>query len=209
MERIRSQAKEMFPSVYLTLLSMIQALALEALWSAVNERSHLWEGGPGTVSAWLQVTATAQTIFFVWIAFTLLVIRLRWAVSVWDSAIPFVLGFAQFALVALIAPGRMHLWFFVASATAAFGVWGNYALTREALREPENVEVIAAYGRTGHLAAYGPLVAWVLYGLLAGGLVRAFGEAGRLGVALTAIANVLAFGLILWVADSWRIASRR
>ena len=34
MERIRTQAKEMFPTVHLTLLSMVQALALEVLWSS-------------------------------------------------------------------------------------------------------------------------------------------------------------------------------
>ena len=41
MERVRNQAKEMFPTIHLTLISIIQALALEVLWSAVNEREHL------------------------------------------------------------------------------------------------------------------------------------------------------------------------
>ena len=112
------------------------------------------------------------------------------------------------SVAALIAPGRLHLWFFVASATALLGVWGNYTLTRVAEREPENAEALAAYGREGYLAAYGPLMAWVLFGLLAGGLARVYGETGAPAVALNAIANLLVFGLILWVADSWRQAVR-
>jgi hypothetical protein len=207
-EKIRVQAKEMFPSVYLTLLSMIQALALEAVWSAVNERPHLWGTDAAAVAGWLQVTATLQAVFFIWVAFTLLVIRLRWVVSVRDSAIPFLLGLGQFGLIGLIEPGKLHLWFYVAAGIAAFGAWGNFVLTREALREPENVEAIQAYGRPGALAAYGPLVAWVLFGLLAGGVLQVLGGGGALPVVLTATANLLVFGLILWTRDAWSIAVR-
>jgi hypothetical protein len=208
-EKIRNQAKEMFPSVYLTLLSMIQALALEALWSAVNERPHLWAGGSVALVGWFQVVATLQTIFFVWVAFTLLVIRLRWVVSVWDSAIPFALGLAQFALVALIQPRTLHLWFYVGAATACFGAWANLALTRVARREPENADALEVYGRAGALNAYGPLVGWVVFGLVAGGVTHAMAGAGALSVGLAGVANLLVFGLILWTADAWRLAVRK
>lgn len=208
MQKIRAQAKELFPSVYLTLLSMIQALALEALWSAVNERPHLWAGDAAALGGWLQVTATLQTIFFVWVAFTLLVVRLRWVVSVHDSAIPFILGLGQFGLVALIEPEKLYLWFYVAAGISAFGSWANFILTREALREPENVEAIQAYGRRGTLGAYGPLVGWVLFGLIAGGVLHSLGGGGAFPVVLLGIANLFVFGLILWTRDAWNLAVR-
>jgi hypothetical protein len=39
---MNSRARELLPSVLLTLISIIQALALELLWSRLGEQSHLW-----------------------------------------------------------------------------------------------------------------------------------------------------------------------
>ena len=45
MESIRRRAMEIFPSVLLTVLSMVQALALELLWTRLGDSPYLWEGG--------------------------------------------------------------------------------------------------------------------------------------------------------------------
>ena len=60
MERVRNQAKEMFPNIHLTLISIIQALALEVLWSAVNEREHLWAWNAAALTGWLQAAAVFE-----------------------------------------------------------------------------------------------------------------------------------------------------
>ncbi len=96
MERIRTQAKDMFPTVYLTMISMIQALALEVLWSAVSEREYLRSWSSAAVTGWLQVAAMALLLFYVWNAFANMVIRYRWVFSTRDSTVPFILGIAQF-----------------------------------------------------------------------------------------------------------------
>ena len=43
MKSIRDRAKEQFPSVLLTLLSIVQALALEFLWDHSRHRPELYE----------------------------------------------------------------------------------------------------------------------------------------------------------------------
>ena len=45
MESIRNRARENLPSVLLTLLSIVQAVALETLWSHVTERQDLFDTG--------------------------------------------------------------------------------------------------------------------------------------------------------------------
>jgi hypothetical protein len=40
---IRERAKEHFPSVLLTFLSIIQALAVELWWSSMQEADYLWQ----------------------------------------------------------------------------------------------------------------------------------------------------------------------
>ncbi len=96
METIRAQAKEMFPTIYLTLISILQALALESLWSAINEREHLWAWNVEALTGWLQATAVAELIFFLWLAPVHVIVRFRWVVSVRDSLNPFVIGIGEF-----------------------------------------------------------------------------------------------------------------
>ncbi len=42
MDNIRNRARENFPSVLLTLLSIIQAIALESLWDHARDRPELY-----------------------------------------------------------------------------------------------------------------------------------------------------------------------
>ena len=50
------RAKELLPSIILTILSMIQALALELYWSRIEDSGFLWEGGAEALIGWLQLT---------------------------------------------------------------------------------------------------------------------------------------------------------
>jgi len=42
-EKIRARAQAQFPGVLLTLISIIQALALELMWSKIMENPFLWQ----------------------------------------------------------------------------------------------------------------------------------------------------------------------
>jgi hypothetical protein len=204
MERVRNQAKEMFPNIHLTLISIIQALALEVLWSAVNAREHLWAWNAAALTGWLQAAAVFELLFFLWLVYTQMVMRIRWVVTMRDSLIPFILGIGQFTLANLIHPEKLHLWFYVLAALGAFGVWVNVITEREAQAEPDNQELLAALGRSRLLPALTPLVACVLMSLGAGGLVQWHGAPGGLSAALVAFVNLAVLGLIGLNVIAWK-----
>ncbi len=204
MERVRNQAKEMFPTIHLTLISIIQALALEVLWSAVNEREHLWAWNATALTGWLQAAAVFELIFFLWLVYTQMVIRIRWVVTMRDSLIPFILGIGQFSLANLIHPEKLHLWFYVLTALGAFGVWVNIITERAAQAEPDNQELLSALGRSRLLPDLTPLIACVLMSLGAGGLVQWHGAPGGFSVALVAFVNLAVLGLIGLNVMAWK-----
>jgi hypothetical protein len=205
-ERVRNQAKEMFPTVYLTLLSMVQALALEVLWSAVNGQDHLWARSATALTGWLQAVAMFQMIFFVWVGYAHVVMQFRWVVSVRDSMIPFIIGIAEFALIGLILPGKLHLWFYGLAATTAFGAWVNLSVLRNASAEPENTDVVALIGTPGRPYYPTPLIGCAVFGLLAGIVAQLCAGSEPVLLALIGAANLVLVVLNLWSARRWRRA---
>ncbi len=204
MERIRTQAKDMFPAIFLTLVSMIQALALEVLWSAVRDREYLrvWDGA--ALTGWLQVAAMALLLFYLWNAFASAVIRFRFVFSTRDSAAPFVLGIAQFSLIDLIQPGTVHLWFYVLAVTMGFFLWYNWRALRSIVSEPDNADLVES---GVPLTASGPFALALLpVCLVAGGLAQWLGEGSWMTVVLTGITTAIVFGMVVGSAYGWRRA---
>ena len=89
MQSFSLRAKELLPSLLLTLISIIQALALEVLWSSITSREDLWAATETSVITWLQIAAVFQVIVLIWVYYAHLVMRLRWIPQLQDSIIPF------------------------------------------------------------------------------------------------------------------------
>ena len=53
MDSMRNRAKDIFPMVLLTLLSIVQALALEFLWDHTPQRADLFELSVAVIPDWL------------------------------------------------------------------------------------------------------------------------------------------------------------
>jgi hypothetical protein len=89
MDSIRNRAKKRFPTVLLTLLSIVQALALEFLWGHSRHRPELYEATSGALIGWLQIAATLNVIILIWLAYASMVMRFRWTPTTADSVWPF------------------------------------------------------------------------------------------------------------------------
>jgi hypothetical protein len=76
--------------VLLTLLSIVQALALELLWSHVRESGYLFDTSWTALLTWMQVGTTFLGIVVIWIAYASIAMRFRWVPSTSDSVYPFV-----------------------------------------------------------------------------------------------------------------------
>lgn len=140
MQTIRERATENFPSVLLTLLSMIQALALELLWSRLHDSDYLLAGGLTALVGWLQAAAVLLGMLVVWVYYTSLVMRFRWLPRTRDSIVPFGIGLLEFALVDLMGPERAGAWLAAFALIFTLSLWNSHLTYRRARAEPGNEE---------------------------------------------------------------------
>ena len=132
------RAKELLPSIILTILSMIQALALELYWSRIEDSPFLWEGSAAALIGWLQLAVMLQGMLLIWVFYVSFVLRFTWLPSVQDTLIPFLIGLLEFALVDLMGPDTLWLWFPLLAAVMAVATYGSHLTMRQARQDPDN-----------------------------------------------------------------------
>jgi hypothetical protein len=197
---LQSRSREFMPQVLLTVLSIIQALALEVLWSSIHATPHLWRGGFPALLGWLQALATFLGIVVMWIFYVSLVMRFRWTPRVNDTVVPFVLGVLEFTMAELLEPGYVHLWLYLLATIFAGASATSLVLISRAGREDEHLE--ESFGEELR-AATGPnaILACVLVGTLvaAGAAVQVAGPDGAIALAavLAALAVLLVQAMVI------------
>jgi hypothetical protein len=193
MDEIRTRAKDHFPSVLLTLLSIIQALSLEVIWSTATSNPHLFEGGLDAWISWLQLSATFLGIILVWLMYISIVMRIVWVPTFRDSVIPFVIGLGEFVLAWMVAPELRPIWFLVLAGVFVVCSLASYSIFSRAVDEEENA---AFYSVTDTSGAEGSRSAAILVVSLIGlsALLAIVGPSGLAALVAVLIAN----GLILF-----------
>ena len=168
MKSIRDRARRKFPSVLLTLLSIVQAVALETLWEQSRLRLDLFDASWVTVVSWLQLIATLFAIIFVWLSYVGIVMRFRITPVLSDLILPFFVGLIEFLLIEMTLPGRLGPWFIVLAVISAFIIYIRHDLFRRARLDPDNrefFEVVPAATWRDHMARIIPTVLFALIGI--------------------------------------------
>ena len=140
METMRTRATDLLPSVLLTVLSMVQALALELLWTRIRESSYLWTWGWDALLGWSQVAAMLLGFLVVWLLFVSAVMRFRWLPAIQDSVVPFAIGILEFSLIDLMGPGLLGPWLYTLALIFAVSTWASQTIFRRARKDPANRE---------------------------------------------------------------------
>jgi len=140
MNKIRTRAQTNFPTVLLTLISIIQALALELMWSKIVESDWLWTFDMQALLGWGMITAAFLGILQVWVMYSTMVMGFIWQPFLRDSIIPFIIGIQQFMLVTLINEEFNALWLVVLGSIFITGNWVSHSSFRRARQDPENDE---------------------------------------------------------------------
>ncbi|MFK7863031.1 MAG: hypothetical protein AB8B95_02275 [Pseudohongiellaceae bacterium] len=121
MTDMRARAQKQFPIVLLTLISIIQALALELLWSKVMESRFLFNWDVSALVGWGMVSVSLAGILQIWVMYSTLVIGFTWKPSLRDSILPFVIGIQQFLMVTLISSTFNVMWLYVLASIFLVG----------------------------------------------------------------------------------------
>jgi hypothetical protein len=132
------RAKDLLPSIIITVLSMIQALALELFWTKIQATEFLWQGGWLSTVFWLQLAVTGAGILLIWIMYVSLMLRFSWLPSMQDTMIPFAIGLLEFSLIDLMGPATLGPWFLLLAATFGLSLTAIHTSHRRARKEPEN-----------------------------------------------------------------------
>ena len=127
--------KEQFTTVYLTLVSIIQASVMGYIMTYLHDP-------PGQLTLWTSGRLLGSFLFVVglWYANTCGAIAFRWVPGLADAVIPFALG--AFELLAVRSAGSLFWW---CMCNAGFGLVAALAYVNQyrcAARNPENTPVL-------------------------------------------------------------------
>ena len=140
MESIRNRARETLPSVLLTLLSIVQAIALESLWDHLIHRQELFVLALISTLVWLQISVSFLIIVLIWLVYVGLVMRFQWTPTIADLTLPFFVGLIELLMIEVIGPAQLGTWFIVLALIFAMLYWLTHSLFKRARHDPENKE---------------------------------------------------------------------
>lgn len=184
----------------LTILSIIQGVALAALGAAVAS------GYPRfTLAQWITVVVTFGVLVVVWNQISIDTMTWVQVPDFQGALIPFVVGALELFLVAAIGIG-LPLWLFGSAVLVGLSSLGLIDGYRLAAREPENAELLARVRGMRQSAHVYNVIGIILFVALGLGLLT--GDLGALGAALGiagASATLAALLPGLWLAGwLWR-----
>ena len=188
---LHHRLNDAFTPTYLTILSIIQAVALADLATVVAaEYRHF------TVVHWLLALLTFGVLIIVWNVYTIQGTIWRWIPDVRDAAMPFAVGGIELFLNHAITLG-ISFWLLGLAAIAGMGTVGTWHMHGRARTEAGNDQLLG-YLRRHHLlfalyytggAALMLLLAWVNH---IGGW-----EAAERGQGILAVGTALMVGVCL------------
>ena len=138
MEKNVERAKELLPAIIITVLSMIQALALELFWNRIVDSEFLWAGGLNALIGWLQLLVVFTGILLIWIMYISAALRFSWLPTLQDTLVPFFIGLLEFAMISMTGPDLLGPWFIMLAATYGVATTAMHMNMYQARRDPAN-----------------------------------------------------------------------
>jgi hypothetical protein len=191
MNAMRERAKEHFPTVLLTLLSIVQALALELLWAHLHEADYLFQPTWIAVLCWVQISATLLGVVLIWVIYASNVMRFRWVPATSDSVYPFLIGLIQFMLIDTLGADEIGQWLLLIAGVFGVMHWVAHHTMRRARQDPDN-DAFFADVDPAELRDFYPQIAVVVVLALAGVYLLVSGETGAVAMLI-----LLATGALL------------
>jgi hypothetical protein len=200
MDSIRNRARDLFPTVLLTLLSIVQALAIEFLWDHFRNRPELYAATLEAVMGWLQIAASLNVIVLIWLAYAGMVMRFKWTPTTADSVWPFLVGLIQFLLIDLMGSDNLGRWLLVLALL--FGLMNvvNHLAMRRARGDAENSEFFSRF-EPATRKDFAPMIIVVVVLMIASGLLWNSDNSGWPAIAVLIV-------ILLGLINEMRNASR-
>jgi hypothetical protein len=138
---LHHKMKDSFTSIYLTVLSVIQGVALADLASVVWSANKQF-----TLVQWLLVGTTFTMLIIIWDAYVQHSLLWEWVPNILDAAIPFVIGTLELLLNHTIILS-LSAWLVSLAFLSGMAALANWHVRRQASKEAENTEMLSLLGR--------------------------------------------------------------
>ena len=205
MDTICNRAKDRFPMVLLTLLSIVQALALEFLWDHVRHRTDIFEVSWVALLGWLQIAASLNVIILIWLMYAGMLMRFRWTPTVTDSIWPFFIGLIQFLMIEIMGPEKIALWIIVLALIYGTTDFINHRAMKRARTDPANHEFFDRY-LPATLRDFAPQITIVTALIMAGAWIGFSGHHGWFTIC-TLVGSLIGLGYETHkVARYWNVS---
>jgi hypothetical protein len=200
---MRDRAKEHFPTVLLTLLSIVQALALELLWSHVRETPYLFEPSWMMVLSWAQISATLMGLVLIWVVYANNVMLFRWVPATSESVYPFLIGLIEFMLIETLGSDEIGLWFLFHASIFGTMIWVAHANMRRARQDSDNENFFRGYS-AAQLSDFYPAIAIVCSLVLVGIYLLISGHRGWVAMLALLATNAMLGWQFYTAAVFWK-----
>ena len=177
MDTIRNRAKDRFPMVLLTLLSIVQALALEFLWDHTRHRTEIFEISVVALLGWLQIVASLYVIILIWLMYAGMLMRFRWTPTITDSIWPIFIGLIQLLMIEIMGAEKLAYWLIVIALIYATTDFINHTAMTRARIDPANREFFDRF-LPATLKDFAPQITVVIALLLASSWIWFSGHQG-------------------------------
>jgi hypothetical protein len=147
MSIIRDRAKNNFPMVLLTLLSIVQALAFELLWDEIHQYTELYEWTWVAAAGWTRIVTTFLGVVLIWHSYAANSMRFLWVPSMGDTLFPFLVGIIQFSMIDRLSNDYVSQWLFLLAVLFAVMTWVSQNDMVRARMEVENSEFFEKRGK--------------------------------------------------------------
>lgn len=191
-------------SNYLTLLSVIQGVALAYLATVVATSNIAGHGF--STAQWLMAVLTLFLFIIIWDSILIDTVVLTLIPDLTDAILPFVAGAVELLACQAVALASRHgirLWLGAIAITACFGAYGFHHVPKQARREPENEPFLHEIAPDRDQLNQGQIGAAAVCSFIAlSSLVAPFGTAkgGATLMAFVAVALVGAIMIISFLA---------
>ncbi|MFT5571580.1 MAG: hypothetical protein ACI9FR_000499 [Cryomorphaceae bacterium] len=193
MNIIRQRAQEHFPTVLLTLLSIVQALALELMWEHIQETPYLFDGSWQAYVSWFQIVTTLFGVVLIWVVYASNAMRFRWTPTTADSVYPFIIGLLEFWQIALLGVDDVGLWGILMAIIFAAMVLVSHLTMRNARHTGDNGSFFAE-SQPATIKDFASAVAAIVLLVLSGSYVWLTHNTGAAALVLI----LMVFALLVW-----------
>jgi len=203
MNKMRERAQIQFPTVLLTLISIIQALALELMWSKLVESDWLWSWSMQAFVGWGMFSVTLLGILLIWVTYSTMVMGFIWQPYLRDSILPFIIGIQEFMLVSLIGAEFSVIWLYVLASIFISVNWVTHNSLRRARQYEENDEFFGSR-QPATLRDFLPSMTVIAGFVIFGISIEISGNQSWLPLLAIAIANSVVVFQLISLRRLWR-----